>query len=150
MLQICLWVASYEVSGVVAAKLSWIDPASFVAMELDSHLLYFTKPSGKSLDANFLVGTPLNLPPEIQLQMYLEIWLWNIQGQGHEWGQRSRSHIIPSMQTIFFLFVSHQSNQPFLRYGQDSVKPWKNTSEIIKENLWKEHFPTTLLQTLIM
>ena len=44
----------------------------------------------------------------------------NIQGQGHEWGQRSMSHIIPSMQHMHFLFVSHQSDQPFLRYGQNS------------------------------
>ena len=27
---------------------------------------------------------------------YFNIWPWNIQGQGHEWGQRSRSHIIAS------------------------------------------------------
>ena len=31
---------------------------------------------------------------------------------------------------MHFLFVSHQSDQPFLRYGQNSVWPWKNTSEI--------------------
>ena len=55
--------------------------------------------------------------------MYFEIWPWNIQGQGHEWGQRSRSHIIPSIQSMHFLFVSHQSDQPFLRYGQNSVWP---------------------------
>ena len=40
MLQIRLCVASYEVSGLVAAKLSWVDPTTFVAMELDTHLLY--------------------------------------------------------------------------------------------------------------
>ena len=34
-------------------------------------------------------------------------------------------------------FLSHQSDQPFLRYGQNSVWPWKNTSEILKENLQK-------------
>ena len=73
MLQICPWVTSYEVSGLVAAKLSWIDPASFVAMELDSHLLYLTKLSGKSLDTNFIVGTDLNLLPEIQLFRNLTI-----------------------------------------------------------------------------
>ena len=27
--------------------------------------------------------------------------------QGHEWGQRSRSHIVPSIQPMHFLFVSH-------------------------------------------
>ena len=66
---------------------------------------------------------------------YFEIWPWNIQGQGHEWGQRSISHIILSIQLLHFLFISHQSDQPFLRYGQNSVWPWKNTSEIVKENL---------------
>ena len=72
--------------------------------------------------------------PEIQL---FQIWPWNIQGQGHKWGQRSMSHIIPSIQPMHFLFVSHQSDQPLLRYGQKSVWPWKNTSKIFKENLPK-------------
>ena len=63
---------------------------------------------------------------------YIEIWPWNIQGQGHEWGHQSRSHIIPSIKLMHFLFVSHQSNQPFLRY-----RPWKNKSEFFKENLSK-------------
>ena len=31
-------------------------------------------------------------------ESYFEIWPWNIQGQGYEWGQRSRSHIVPSIQ----------------------------------------------------
>ena len=39
-----------------------------------------------------------------------ELWPWNIQGQSHEWGQRSRSHIVPSIQPTHFLFVSHQSD----------------------------------------
>ena len=73
-------------------------------------------------------------------QSYFEIWPWNIQGQGHEWGQRSRSDIVPSIQPMHFLFVSHQSDQPFLRYGQNSVWPWKNTSEFFKENLQKLQF----------
>ena len=54
---------------------------------------------------------------------YFKIWPGNNKVQGHEWGQRSRSHIIPSiyMWSKHFLFVSHQSDQPFLRYGQNSV-----------------------------
>ena len=37
---------------------------------------------------------------------------------------------------MHFLFVSHQSDQPFLRYGQSSVLNLKkNTSENVKENL---------------
>ena len=60
---------------------------------------------------------------------YFKIWPWNIQGQGHEWSQRSRSHIVPSIQPMHFFFVSHQWDQPFLRYDQNNVWPWKNTSE---------------------
>ena len=41
------------------AKLTWVDPSSFVAMELDMHLLNFTKLSRKFLDFYFLVGTNL-------------------------------------------------------------------------------------------
>ena len=59
--------------------------------------------------------------------------------------QRSRSwvrskvkwYIVPSIQPMHFFFVSHQLDQRFLRYGQNSVWTWKNTSEIFKENLWK-------------
>ena len=59
MLQMRLWVTSYEVQDLVAAKLSWVDPASFAAMESDTHILYFTKLSGKSQDFYFLVGIHL-------------------------------------------------------------------------------------------
>ena len=41
---------------------------------------------------------------------YFEVWSWNIQGQGHEWGQRSMSQIVLSIQPMHFLFVSHQSD----------------------------------------
>ena len=61
MLQIRLWVTSYEVYGLVAARLSWVDPASFAAVESDTHLLYFTKLSGKSQDFYFLVGIHLKI-----------------------------------------------------------------------------------------
>ena len=71
------------------------------------------------------------------LESYFEIWPWNIQGQGHEWGQRSMSHIVPSIQPVHFLFVSHRSDQPFLRCGQKCVWPWKNTSEFFKRKIAK-------------
>ena len=54
-------------------------------------------------------------------ESYFETWPWNVQGQGHEWGQRSMSHIAHSIQPMHFLLVSHQSDQPFLRYGQKWV-----------------------------
>ena len=55
--------------------------------------------------------------PEIQL---FQIWPWKIQGQGQKWGQRSWSHSWPSTctQSMHFLFVSYQSDLPFLRYDQ--------------------------------
>ena len=49
---------------------------------------------------------------------YCEIWPWKIQGQGHGWGQRSRSCSSPSIQPVHFFFIPCQSDQPFLRYGQ--------------------------------
>ena len=37
------------------------------------------------------------------------------------------------------LFISHQSDQPFLRYGQNSVWPWKNTSDFLKTICQNNH-----------
>ena len=60
MLQIRLWAISYEVWGLVATKLSWVDPASVAAMESDAHLPYHIRLSGKSLDFTFQLGSTLN------------------------------------------------------------------------------------------
>ena len=49
-----------------------------------------------------------------------------IQGHGHGYGQRPRSHNQPITQLICFLFVSHQSDQQFLRYSYFKSLPWKN------------------------
>ena len=43
---------------------------------------------------------------------------FDLQGKGHGWGQGSSSHNSSSIQRMYLLFVSHQSDQPFLRYGQ--------------------------------
>ena len=59
-----------------------------------------------------------------------------VKGQGHVSGQRSRSHSSPSIQQIHLLFVSHQSDQPFLRYVQQSVWPWKNTWNFQRKHIW--------------
>ena len=45
-----------------------------------------------------------------------------IHGQGHACGQRSRSYCWLSNRSIYFLFVSHQSTLPFLRYSY--LKNW--------------------------
>ena len=60
-LQICVLVTSYEVQGLVVAKISWVDPTSFVAMNSNARLLHFTKLSEKSIDFYFLVGTHLKI-----------------------------------------------------------------------------------------
>ena len=66
---------------------------------------------------------------------------WKIQGQAHEWGQRSRSNSCPSIEPMYFFLISCQSDQPFLRYGQLSVSPWKNTFKILKtKNCSIHHF----------
>ena len=59
---------------------------------------------------------------------------WNIQGQSHEWGQRSRSHIIPSIQPMHSLFISHQSVQSFLRYGQNSLTFKKHIQNFLRKS----------------
>ena len=64
-----------------------------------------------------------------------------VKGQGHI--------LFPSIQPMHLLFVSHQSDQPFQRYGQNSVWPWKNTSKIFNENLPKQKFQTKHLQNII-
>ena len=84
--------------------------------------------------------------PEIQL--FWNLKPWKIKGQGHGWGQRSRSHSSPSIQPMHLLYTSHQSDQPFLRHVQQSVWPWKNTSEIFKEKFAKNIFLATFLQNL--
>ena len=43
------------------AKISWVDPTSFVAMNSNARLLHFTKLSEKSIDFYFLVGTHLKI-----------------------------------------------------------------------------------------
>ena len=86
------------------------------------------------------------LIPQIRLFQTLTL---KLQGQGHGCGQRSRSHSSPSIQPMHLLFVSYQSDQIFLRYVQYSVWPWKDTSEIFKENLAKKQLSTKFLQNLI-
>ena len=83
MLQTCLWVTSYEISGLIAAKLSWVDPTNFAAVESDMHLLYFTKLSGKSLDFYFLVGIHLNVRITNYIHINCPRWLQYIPRNMH-------------------------------------------------------------------
>ena len=59
----------------MAAKLSWVDPASFAAMESDTHFLYFTKLSGKSRDFYFLVGIHLKIKGVCWHRTWHGVWL---------------------------------------------------------------------------
>ena len=52
----------------IKIKLGW--PTSFMYMEIDAHLLYFTKLSGKCLDFYFIVGTHLKRKRWVK-------WWWN-------------------------------------------------------------------------
>ena len=89
---------------------------------------------------------PINLPalhfasirpknPEIQL--FRNLTLKNPRSMSWMRSKIKVTYIIPSIQPMHFLFVSHQSHQPFLRYGQNSVWPWKNTSKILNGTLPK-------------
>ena len=59
---------------------------------------------------------------------------WNLTLK-HPW---SRSWVRSKVKVTYYTqyptdalpFVSHQSDQPLLRYGQNNVWPWKNTSNI--------------------
>ena len=46
-------------------------------------------------------------------------------------------------------FGQHQSDQPFLRYGQNTVWPWKKHIQFFLRNLPKWKFPTEIVQHLI-
>ena len=75
-LEIRLRVMSCEVKRPVAAKFSWVDPTSFVAMNLNTLLLYFTKLSGKSQDFCILVGTHLNGLVRDSVNIYVRGCMW--------------------------------------------------------------------------
>ena len=109
------------------------------------HIYTHTKPILSSITLGYChicnrnTGTHHTCYHNPQIRLFQTLTL-KLQGQGHEWGQRSRSHSSPSNQPMHLLFVSYQSDQPFLRYVQYSVWPWKDTSEIFKENLAKKSF----------
>ena len=46
------------------------------------------------------------------------------QGQGHGCGQRAKSYSQPSILSIRFLFISHQSDQQFLKNSYFEIWPW--------------------------
>ena len=68
---------------------------------------------------------------------YFEIWPWNIQGQGHEWGKKVKVTYCTQYPTDARPFCFTSIGQTFLRYGQNSFWPSRNTTEIFKQNLPK-------------
>ena len=54
----------------------------------------------------------------------LETLTLKLQGQGHGCGQRARSYSWPSILLTRFLFISHKSDQQFLRYNCFKIWPW--------------------------
>ena len=65
------------------ANLSWVYPVSFVAMGSDTHLLYFTKLSRKSLDFYFLLGIHLNQKQKRQLKNVVFALYGFVLSRGH-------------------------------------------------------------------
>ena len=83
------------------------------------------------------------IPPNLRYS-YFKIWPWKsmvkvmcvVKGQGHIWpskfkgqgdgqGQTHWSHLRPGVQSIWFLFVSRQSDHFWLRYRKFHIWPWK-------------------------
>ena len=64
------------------------------------------------------IGHPI---PEIRL---FQTQTLKLQGQGHGCGQRAKSYSQPSILLIRFPFISHQSDQQFLRYKYFDIWPW--------------------------
>ena len=65
----------------------------------------------------------VNRPPIRQIKLFQTLTL-KLQGQGHECDQRARSYSRPSIILTHFLFISHQSDQQFLRYSYFEMWPW--------------------------
>ena len=64
------------------------------------------------------IGHPI---PEINLFQTLTL---KLQGQGHGCGQRAMSYRWLSNILTHFLFISHQSDQQFLKYSYFEIWPW--------------------------
>ena len=60
------------------------------------------------------------------------IWPWKFKVKGQGQGQWHPSQCI--IQVIHFLFVSHQLDQPFLRYGKWKVQPGKMDLKFYEKN----------------
>ena len=64
------------------------------------------------------IGRPI---PEIRLFQTLTL---KLQGQSYGCDQRAKSYCQPSILLIYFLFISHQSDQQSLGYSYFEIWPW--------------------------
>ena len=65
----------------------------------------------------------VNRPPQAEIKLFRTLTL-KVQGQSHGCGQRARSYCRPSIILTHFVFISHQSDQHFLRYSYFEIWPW--------------------------
>ena len=68
--------------------------------------------------------------PKIQLLQNLTL---KIQGQGHRWGQSSKSQCESNIQSTHISFVPCQSALPFLGYSHFKIWPWKSKVKVIAQ-----------------
>ena len=69
--------------------------------------------------------------PEIQLFKILTL---KIQGQGHGWGQSSKSQCESNILSTHIPLVLCQSALPFLRYSIFKIWPWKSKVKVIAQS----------------
>ena len=74
-----------------------------------------------------LIGPPI---PEMQLFKKLTL---KIQGQGHGWGQSSKSQGESNILSTHIPLVPCQSALPFLRYSIFKIWPWKSKVKVIAQ-----------------
>ena len=66
----------------------------------------------------------VNRPSHPEIRLFQTLTL-KLQVQGHGCGQRAKSNSQRSILLIRLLFISHQSDQLFLRYSHFEIWPWK-------------------------
>ena len=71
-------------------------------------------------------------PPVPEIQPFKKLTL-KIQGQGHGWGQSSKSQCKSNILLTHIPFVPCQSAFPFLRYSIFKIWPWKSKVKVIAQ-----------------
>ena len=71
--------------------------------------------------------------------LLLKIFTLKIQGQGHGWGERWKSHHGSNILSTHIPFVPSQSAIPFLRYSIFRLWPWKSKVKVMGEANVESH-----------